>query len=367
MVVRNPHLDILNKRRRRTIITRAHGDQGPMAFLRSPLFSLWVLSSIPWLFAAVLYLGPRATRPGELIALLLLILIPPSLLSLGLAWTWKHFGEARWLGLPEHLRRGLLRLYLAITWPWVVWFSYRISEELQRHQYNPAWRYISGSVWSLLALPIGGPILLFAIFWIIAGFQRVPPDNDDAPPSSKTDSRSGAPDKSSEKRSSSSAATRSADHREIGRALAKLLMDPDDCWRHVCMLREHKAPGTVATCEMAFVRAAIVKDAICRCQPTDVAAEMLMGVDLHVAEAFVGKTDIMLRHYSNNRLSVIASRVIQKYEGHVFPLAELADAFAQRLSIPGVPSIEIAPLFEEVASEAERLMKLSFSVQKIGR
>ncbi len=31
---------------------------------------------------------------------------------------------------------------------------------------------------------------------------------------------------------------------EAGRMLAKILMDPDDCWRHVCMLRQYKAPDS---------------------------------------------------------------------------------------------------------------------------
>jgi hypothetical protein len=36
-------------------------------------------------------------------------------------------------------------------------------------------------------------------------------------------------------------------------------------------------------------------------------------------------------------------------------------------SVPGWPAAEIAPLFEEIAAEAERLMKISSLLTKFGR
>jgi hypothetical protein len=132
------------------------------------------------------------------------------------------------------------------------------------------------------------------------------------------------------------------------------------------MLREYKAPGPVATCEMAFARAAIIRDTISRCQPDMIASEMLAGVDRYVTEAFASDdTGDIMTYYNNRRLAVVAPPAIRQYEENVFPLSQLAMAFAHRLSIPGFPSVEIAPLFEEVASEAERLMKMSFLVQKL--
>ncbi len=73
---------------------------------------------------------------------------------------------------------------------------------------------------------------------------------------------------------------------EIGRRLTIALMDPDDCWRDVCHLRAYNVPGPVATCEMAFARAAIVTNAIRGLQSGSIAAEMLAGVDDVVVEAF---------------------------------------------------------------------------------
>jgi hypothetical protein len=150
-----------------------------------------------------------------------------------------------------------------------------------------------------------------------------------------------------------------------GKVLARILMDPDDCWRHVCMLRQYSAPDAVATCEMAFARAAIIREAITRCQPTPVATQMLAGLDQYVVEAFAKEESVeAFEYYDDRPLSVVAPEAIQLYEENVFPLAQLADVLASRLSVPGLPAIEIAPLFEEVAAEAERLMKVSSAAQK---
>jgi hypothetical protein len=74
--------------------------------------------------------------------------------------------------LLSHVRRGLLRLYLAIAVPWVAWFGYQIFNAFQHHPYGSVWRYASDAFWSLLIVPIGGPILFFMIIWIVAGFRK---------------------------------------------------------------------------------------------------------------------------------------------------------------------------------------------------
>src|ERR1700674_5050671 len=98
--------------------------------------------------------------------------------DLGIAWIWKRFGKVHWRRLPEHLRRGALRLYLVVTVPWVAWYGYHIFDALQRHRYGPVWRYISGAVGSLLVVPIGGPILFSVIVWVAAGFRKSGPDRE---------------------------------------------------------------------------------------------------------------------------------------------------------------------------------------------
>jgi hypothetical protein len=61
-----------------------------------------------------------------------------------------------------------------------------------------------------------------------------------------------------------------------------------------------------------------------------------------------------LEHYEIERLSVVAPRAIRHYEENVFPLTQLTNALAHRLSVPGWPAAEIAPLFEEIAAEASK-------------
>jgi len=85
---------------------------------------------------------------------------------------------------------------------------------------------------------------------------------------------------------------------------------------------------------MAFARAAIIKNAVKRLQPIPIATEMLGGVDAFVEVTFANDTPETLKYYKNERLSVIAPGAIRYYEQNVFPLEQLADVFAHRLSIP---------------------------------
>lgn len=82
---------------------------------------------------------------------------------------------------------------------------------------------------------------------------------------------------------------------------------------------------------------------------------MLSGVDQYVATAFA-KTE----H------ATTATVAIRLYEQNVLPLSRLADVIVRRLLKPGVIAPEIALLLEKVAAEAETLMKLSSTMQKLG-
>ena len=83
----------------------------------------------------------------------------------------RHRWAGRWLRLPENIRRGLLRLYFATAVPWVAWFGYQILDALDQHPYN-AWRYVSGHFWRLLIVPLGGPISLWIVLWVLDGFRK---------------------------------------------------------------------------------------------------------------------------------------------------------------------------------------------------
>jgi hypothetical protein len=71
--------------------------------------------------------------------------------------------------VPLRLRRGLLRLYVAVTVPWVAWFGYHILDALNRHRSQ---HYVADTVWALLMVPIGGPVLFLVIVWVVAGFRK---------------------------------------------------------------------------------------------------------------------------------------------------------------------------------------------------
>jgi hypothetical protein len=135
------------------------------------------------------------------------------------------------------------------------------------------------------------------------------------------------------------------------------LIDPEDCWRAVCLLRSYTVPGPIAACEMAFVRTAIVRHAIKWHQSPEVAALMLAAGDRLIKERFsVEDTEETLAHYSNQPLNEVAPKIIQLYEENAFPITGLADLFASRLRVPGIPSIEIGPLFEEVEAAGKSML-----------
>jgi hypothetical protein len=74
-----------------------------------------------------------------------------------------------WSRLPEHLRRGLLRLYVVVSVPWVAWFGYQY---LDQAPYYSRSRHAADALWWLLVVPVGGPILLLVIVWVVAGFRK---------------------------------------------------------------------------------------------------------------------------------------------------------------------------------------------------
>jgi hypothetical protein len=71
--------------------------------------------------------------------------------------------------VPRHVRRGLARTYVAVAVPWVAWFGY------QMYDTRDYWRF-RAAFWSLLIVPIGGPILYVVVAWVISGFRE--PDSE---------------------------------------------------------------------------------------------------------------------------------------------------------------------------------------------
>lgn len=140
--------------------------------------------------------------------------------------------------------------------------------------------------------------------------------------------------------------------------LIAALIDPDDCWRDVCLLRSYDVPDPIATCEMAFARSAIVRDTIKSAQSNRISSIMLASAHRLIEERFSTEdTRETLEYYSSQRLADIGPKIIQLYEKNAFPLTMLADLFASRLGVPGIPAIEITPMFVQVADAARNSMK----------
>jgi hypothetical protein len=143
-----------------------------MTILRRNLFRIWVLCGLLWLtFVCDRFyeIGP----PDAIDFLItLLVTIPLLLAGLRLAPTWEFIGSY-WHGLPVHLRRGMTRLYLVVSVPWVAWYGYQLIDATQ-HDYYISRRVIPHAFWLLVSVPIGGPILLVVIVWVLNGFRASP-------------------------------------------------------------------------------------------------------------------------------------------------------------------------------------------------
>lgn len=89
--------------------------------------------------------------------------------GLFLSLIWKRFSSPYWTKLPEHLRTGFLRLYIAVSVPWLMWFGYRAYDSTQRRLYY--WPDVAAAGWWVLIWPVGAPILVLVVLWVTAGFQ----------------------------------------------------------------------------------------------------------------------------------------------------------------------------------------------------
>ena len=148
-----------------------NGVAARMTVLRRTLFLLWMLFGLLWL-AFVVEVFHYQGEPNSNTSVAGIFLLPPTILflaGLGLTLIWERFGQAHWLRLPENLRRGIARLYLVVTVPWVAWYIYQIFDAGSHYDFEDEELY--HAFWSLLIVPIGGPTLFAIIVWIVIGFQ----------------------------------------------------------------------------------------------------------------------------------------------------------------------------------------------------
>lgn len=143
---------------------------------RQNLLLIWGLLALAWTAYGLSQPTYRFAQDSDAVAF---IIIPPAILLLigwALLWVWETRGEAYWLRLPLHLRRGLLRLYIAVSVPWIAFFGYRFLAALQDRYQHHAF----GAFWSLLIVPVGGPILSRVIMWVLDGFRKSEPTASEA-------------------------------------------------------------------------------------------------------------------------------------------------------------------------------------------
>lgn len=153
----------------------------------------------------------------------------------------------------------------------------------------------------------------------------------------------------------------------IGKALGAIFVKPD-VWRDINRLRGYQVPEPVVNYEAAFARVAIIRETIRQQKTGVIATQMLAGIDQYLIETLkLERGQQVLDHYKNVPLCAAASRAVQSYECNVFPLTELAFIFARRLSIVSLSANEIAALFDEVKAEAEKLLRLSASMEETAR
>jgi uncharacterized membrane protein YhaH (DUF805 family) len=84
---------------------------------------------------------------------------------------------AHWRELPDHVRRGLLRLYVVVSVAWVAWFGSQLLYALNDYDPDGA----AEAFWWLLLVPVGVPILFLVIGWVVAGFRKTELGVDKAP------------------------------------------------------------------------------------------------------------------------------------------------------------------------------------------
>lgn len=125
-----------------------------------------------WPPLAFLWAGYVLAQPpsyGDRDEIVVFAVIPPLILLLfGLLslWVWQRFDLASSVQVAPHIRRGVLRLYVATALPWATWFSLQILIN------GPDWEYLPQNFLALLIVPIGGPILLIVVAWVAAGFRK---------------------------------------------------------------------------------------------------------------------------------------------------------------------------------------------------
>ena len=132
-------------------------------------------------------------------------------------------------------------------------------------------------------------------------------------------------------------------------------IDADSCWGDVCGLRSYKTDGPIATCEMAFARAALVKSFLKMNQSEGIVDRIDMSADQFILECFKDEDTDATRSFYGESLATAAPKRVAFYAQHTFMTSSLGSALGATLGVPGMPSVEVGQLFDEVVRQAKVL------------
>lgn len=142
----------------------------------------------------------------------------------------------------------------------------------------------------------------------------------------------------------------------LGNNIMAMAIDADDCWEDVCALRSYETSGPIATCEMAFARAALVKSILLKQRVPAVADRIVKAADGFVLDAFADQDTDESRTFYGEKMQDVALRRVAFYSQHVFPFTQLASVLGAKLGVPGHPAIEAAFMFERVDKRVRELI-----------
>jgi hypothetical protein len=148
----------------------------------------------------------------------------------------------------------------------------------------------------------------------------------------------------------------------VGHNLTAFIMDADDCWQDVCQLRSYKTTGPVATCEMAFARAALARAAMLDHRNSAIAERMAKASTACVVETFTDQDNGDTIAFYGGGMSSVGPSIVSLYEANVFPLSQWASQLGSRLGVPGVWSSEIAPMGER---QRQRILEMLDKVKVV--
>ncbi|MBA2388669.1 MAG: hypothetical protein H0V67_00280, partial [Geodermatophilaceae bacterium] len=132
----------------------------------------------------------------------------------------------------------------------------------------------------------------------------------------------------------------------VGRNVTARMIDAESCWQDVCLLRSYKTEGPIATCEMAFARAALTKALLCERQHPEIGERISQAADALVLRSFTGQDTPASRAFYGEELAKAAPKRVALYSDNVFPHSQLAAILGRELGVPGIPSMEASFMFE---------------------